>query len=268
MGNARNNSLPECQLGWLHDLLAATRFNNVFESLETSVRDYIPNSMINRLLSTAKKGASWVQNQQTRRISIWIDTLCVPFDSGRRKLAIKAMKSIYSGAVFTVALDAELLSFSGAAPREEILLRILTLSWMRRAWTLQEAIFANTKLRVQLADTLVDLLALLELDIIRRVGIEQHLLLPRFVGWMQKYTKWMEDMSAVSDEVREERAHERRWNFSLATLLQSELVEAFKHTTDLWYLPVDADDKEEKHKRIRSAWETCDGDLPVTKKTN
>lgn len=73
----------------------------------------------------------------------WIDSLCIPMDPTTRTCAIHQMSSTYSNASVTVVLDAVIRKCSIKRPLEEIVVRILSSTWMRRIWTLQEGLLAK-----------------------------------------------------------------------------------------------------------------------------
>jgi hypothetical protein len=79
--------------------------------------------------------------------AIWIDTLCVPVDprhqSSRRK-AISGIVDVFRKARRVVVLDADLQEASiKAGDHLELCIRILCSHWMRRLWTLAEAVISN-----------------------------------------------------------------------------------------------------------------------------
>lgn len=96
----------------------------------------------------------------------WFDTLCIPLSPPNLKMkAIESMKTIYRRANRVIVLDAELLEVRGAPESEEILARITASHWMRRLWTLQEAVlgkivyfqFADESFRVNRINEPIDL---------------------------------------------------------------------------------------------------------------
>ncbi|OJD32180.1 het domain protein [Diplodia corticola] len=97
---------------------------------------------------------------ETRPVDIWIDTLCVPVgeeDKPYRKLAISRMARTYKEASIVVTLDAELLSASCLGSDETTMLRIRYSGWMRRLWTLQEAILPERECLIQFCDGTIPL---------------------------------------------------------------------------------------------------------------
>ena len=107
LGNAEANSLPNCQLIRLGEMLDPF----------------------------AEAG---------RRPLIWLDTLCCPVDSEGKNLALLQMKRTYAKAHKTLILDSALYSYdSQDLSAAELQARILTCGWMRRLWTLQEMALAS-----------------------------------------------------------------------------------------------------------------------------
>ncbi|KAA8577063.1 hypothetical protein MFRU_023g00480 [Monilinia fructicola] len=72
----------------------------------------------------------------------WIDSLCVPSEHAPRKKAIEMMALTYRKAAKVLVLDASIQSCVSKDSPEQKLLRVLVSSWMRRLWTLQEAVLA------------------------------------------------------------------------------------------------------------------------------
>jgi Heterokaryon incompatibility protein (HET) len=115
LGNPQTNTLPRCQLLWLYDRMAALPREE-----ETP----------------AKKNT----------VCFWMDTLCVPLQpESARQQAIRCMRSIYTEAHAVLVLEAELLlSTAVHCTNEERLMRVSCSSWMRRLWTYQEGVLAQT----------------------------------------------------------------------------------------------------------------------------
>jgi hypothetical protein len=108
LGNPGANSLPQCQLLQFRCLLEA--------------------------MSRSAPGP----------LHLWIDTLCVPLKPlEARKKAISQMERVYTGAQTVLVVDKGIQSLSKKIRAYDLVLSILTSSWMRRLWTYQEAAFAN-----------------------------------------------------------------------------------------------------------------------------
>ena len=110
MGNPKENSLPRCQLLRLNQLCA-------------------------------KLGA-----RRLLQPAFWIDTLCIPVASEHkdaRKLAIRRMADTYRQSRRVLVVDADLQQCSKQCSRTELATRVLCCGWMRRLWTLQEALIAE-----------------------------------------------------------------------------------------------------------------------------
>ena len=126
LGNCNEKAIPLCQARRLHELL--------IESSELGVR----NPLTNR----------WLENIPAFPIGrdnlFWLDTLCVPIERRFRRLAITRMGDTYALCHKMLVLDAELerLPYSDRS-YEESLMRVLVSAWMRRVWTLQEAVMAK-----------------------------------------------------------------------------------------------------------------------------
>ena len=109
LGNPFQNSLPRCQLEFLHEI----------------VKEY--NVKLN-------PGAE-------QDMLLWIDTLCCPVEPGKAKnIALASMKKTYLEATRVLVLDTSLRTHcSKTMDPIEACARILSSGWTRRLWTLQEA---------------------------------------------------------------------------------------------------------------------------------
>ncbi|EXJ81203.1 hypothetical protein A1O3_07493 [Capronia epimyces CBS 606.96] len=132
LGNQDSNALPRCQLSRLQKLVDQVSGN--------------------------------------RSTPFWIDTLCIPQSNYRPHLqpyrlrAINEMNHVYRNATAVLVLDSELAATSTTAPIEEQLARLSCSSWLRRLWTLQEAVL-GVKVLLQFVDGAVNLMT----DIIQRL---------------------------------------------------------------------------------------------------
>ena len=113
LGNPKANALPSCQILQLKRLTAQ------------------------------------LVRSSTRRVAqpaFWIDTLCIPVDPAKkefRKLAITKLATTFSHARHVLVLDADLQRSSKWCSRTELATRILCSGWMKRLWTLQEAVMTE-----------------------------------------------------------------------------------------------------------------------------
>lgn len=96
--------------------------------------------------------ASSVKNVESKTISFWIDSLCIPGDRRLRQKAIILMTNVYKSAASVMVLDRTLQKLSTKIRVEELLLRIYTSPWMTRVWTYQEGVLA-AKLYFKMSDT-------------------------------------------------------------------------------------------------------------------
>ena len=112
LGNPTCNALPECQL---------RRLKRIAELVRLRVG-------------------------LTEEPAIWIDTLCIPVSQEHRdirKKAIGTISQIFRKAKQVVVLDADLQQTSTSVNRTELSTRILLCGWMRRLWTLNEAVISG-----------------------------------------------------------------------------------------------------------------------------
>ncbi|KAF4632702.1 hypothetical protein G7Y89_g5424 [Cudoniella acicularis] len=126
-GNPTENSLPLCRIQKLVRLISAT-----YSMPDFDVR--------------IGKG-KWQRLSLPRhdhRVLFWMDTLCVPRSPvDIHKKAINQMRDIYANSERVLVLDAELMASPADCSYEEINMRILCSTWIRRFWTIQEAVLAK-----------------------------------------------------------------------------------------------------------------------------
>ena len=128
LGNANGNSLPLCQLLRLRSIAATLKIQSCQE---------VP--------------------------AIWIDSLLVPTEKGfEKRLALSRLCDYYRRADKVLVLDSDLLQASQACSKEEIMIRILFSTWMRRLWTLEEGILSRENLMFLFCDGTVSMSHLLD----------------------------------------------------------------------------------------------------------
>lgn len=113
LGNPRKSALPLCQVMRLH-------------------------SLVGKL--------SYSINKKPQPLAFWIDTLCIPVDPELkefRKLAISRLDGVFRRARQVLVLDADLQRCSRRGSKMESATRIACSGWMRRLWTLSEAVVAE-----------------------------------------------------------------------------------------------------------------------------
>ncbi|KAK4207380.1 hypothetical protein QBC37DRAFT_96378 [Rhypophila decipiens] len=121
LGNTRGNSLQKCQIARLQ-----------------------------RLISGVEKAVHVANPSQPRpKYHLWIDTLCCPVASlnpDTNGISLMRMKSVYECAAHVLVLDLALSVHEvGPLTAVEALLRVFASSiWMRRLWTLQEGVLAQS----------------------------------------------------------------------------------------------------------------------------
>ena len=124
LGNLAENGLPLCQV---------KRLQSLASNLYNSER---PNHEPRRV-------------HESKDIAMWIGTLCIPIPVGKlyknaRKQAILKLADIYGQADRVLVLDAELQNISPTIMSPlEMEMRMLICSWIRRLWTLQEALLSG-----------------------------------------------------------------------------------------------------------------------------
>ena len=102
----------------------------------------LPSCQILRLKYVSAKSATvWF-----RQPAFWIDTLCIPVApeyKTARKLAIARLAGTFRQARQVLVLDADLQRSSKFCSRTELAIRTMCSGWMRRLWTLQEAVMSE-----------------------------------------------------------------------------------------------------------------------------
>lgn len=269
LGNPKRNSLPLCQIHALYDLLVDMPWDVLYTSLDDAIKEdfladpFWEDKTKERVDRLVKKGASKTRNlvssirdRRGRPISIWIDTLCVPLDKEYRKLAIAGLKTVYSSSLITLVLDSELQRTSGLCSEQENLLRVATSGWMRRAWTFQEGVLANARLKVKFADTMLNLPKLIEPGIDNENGIDFYISEnPRVVSVVEKFVhsvnKWTDDYDLKK---KAEKEAERKKNFSMAEFIEEDTRAFYRDMRMVWSASRDYNDKGDKLRRIVAAW--------------
>lgn len=110
LGNPRENALPSCQVIRLKHLSAALKRSRVRES------------------------------------AFWIDTLCIPVAHEYkmfRKVAIGHLATTFREASHVLVLDADLQRTPKDGSATELATRVMCSGWIRRLWTLQEAVMSS-----------------------------------------------------------------------------------------------------------------------------
>lgn len=142
MGNVKRNTLPLCRVQYLSKA-ARDAWNPIQLFPELSQIESDTLDFGKTIHSFSSMGF------------FWIDTLCVPRTDDLRKLAISRLAQIYKEAVTVLAISADLAGLAPKGPystglscqrrpAEECAAWVLGTAWMRRLWTLQEALLART----------------------------------------------------------------------------------------------------------------------------
>lgn len=275
LGNSQRNSLPMCQLQALYDIAVDRPWDEMFGAVEHQFQELktdpeISEKWFNRVDRLGKKILpathniiDAVRDRRGRPISIWIDTLCVPLDKAFRKIAIAGLKHVYSSAMFTIVLDAELQRTSCICEAEENLMRIAISGWMRRAWTFQEGILANLRLRVRFADGYLDLSTLLgQENKMEDIGMDFHLTQNPKIGKVaQRLIRWADEHGGYEAEIQRRalKAAKRKENYNMSSYIIDEARTFFIYMFNVWMMPIRTDInlrsvKTDKVRRIIAAW--------------
>ncbi|KAK6507949.1 hypothetical protein TWF481_006368 [Arthrobotrys musiformis] len=112
------------------------------DGLGSTTEAGLPTCQIRRISNLVSNVLPKATGEQSK-ISFWMDSLCIPNDPSVRKKAIGMMARTYTEAAAVLVLDSALLSIPSTLPREELAVQILLCGWMKRLWTLQEAVLAK-----------------------------------------------------------------------------------------------------------------------------
>lgn len=102
---------------------------------------------------------------QRGNIPFWLDTLSIPtagtVERELRNTALKNMERVYLNADKVLVIETSLLSVSSRIPDFELVARLAMSAWLRRIWTLQEAVKAK-ELYFQFSDGMLSLQQILQ----------------------------------------------------------------------------------------------------------
>jgi hypothetical protein len=118
LGNFKANEIPACQLG---------RIQTAVDSLYHD--------------------CSIIDDSNVPSMPFWMDTLLIPNDPKLKEIkdaTIINMTQIYKHARAVLVIDSEVATCSLTSDSLSVLYRILLSNWMRRLWTLQEGVFADS----------------------------------------------------------------------------------------------------------------------------
>jgi hypothetical protein len=126
LGNTKENSLPQCQLRRIYDLLTSFCTEQCIEGVQ-------------------------------KRPYLWLDTLCCPVDPEYKLLALAKMPEVYREASQVLVLDSSLTEIDCRHLQPiEVMARVFSSGWIFRLWTLNEANLAS-KLWMQFRDGIIEL---------------------------------------------------------------------------------------------------------------
>lgn len=141
LGNPTTNTLPICQL----------------RKLKRYLDDLREGTSSLGMLNTGRVDA-FIRKRKHMSPRFWMDTLCIPVAPSLKDFrvkSIKQMKDIYQNSYQVLVLDAELQA-AGLTNLIEVFMRISLCGWMRRLWTLQEAVL-GARLHIKFKDGILDL---------------------------------------------------------------------------------------------------------------
>ncbi|XWW93971.1 hypothetical protein V2A60_001910 [Cordyceps javanica] len=116
LGNPRANALPTCQV---------IRMANAVAELNRTMND---------------------SDDPQSEYRIWVDTICCPVELEGKAIALERIADVYKNSAHVLILDSSLTCLNTTtSDLAEMLLRTFSCSaWMRRLWTLQEAILPKS----------------------------------------------------------------------------------------------------------------------------
>lgn len=106
----------------------------------------IPRCRVLELLQGIQQVEKTRKKSSQSNIAIWMDTWCVPVPAHlkeTRKMTIQRLDQIYRDAVNILVVDADIAQMSSKDPMIDLTMAVLCSDWMRRLWTLQEAVLAS-----------------------------------------------------------------------------------------------------------------------------
>ncbi|KAL8826609.1 MAG: hypothetical protein Q9170_007337, partial [Blastenia crenularia] len=162
LGNFRDNTLPQCQLLKLYDLLVELeRFqppepslqmfptgtlrniSNIPDKLSSKFAQLKNSSFFQQSYRRISRDSSDGYSARSRPVTFWMDTLCIPVRPEHKTLRTKAIATMavtYAAASKCLVLDSELSHISmNGLPTTQINAHVLCSGWVRRSWTFQEA---------------------------------------------------------------------------------------------------------------------------------
>ncbi|QIW95311.1 hypothetical protein AMS68_000829 [Peltaster fructicola] len=138
LGNPEANSMPHCQLERLNASMKMIPWTNKCQA-KSLVDDKVWQSDEEITDITPEQ----IKAKAERPLLFWIDTICIPQDMELKMKAVNNMRAIYNRANRVLVFDAGLSNVPGQLCAEEVLTRISLSNWVRRFWTLQEAVLAK-----------------------------------------------------------------------------------------------------------------------------
>lgn len=151
LGNVTSNQLPACRLPFIQRMLWQCNYPmRLYPSIpkEEGVKGYVG------YVGCENELESFIALRYQPIPAFWIDTFGIPReDASSKRSAIRMMSRTYSEAEKVLVLDGRCVGLGAGArspgnhvevrPAEEILSMIITSTWMRRLWTLQEGLLAK-----------------------------------------------------------------------------------------------------------------------------
>ncbi|KAM3522899.1 hypothetical protein NHJ13051_005424 [Beauveria bassiana] len=133
LGNPHSNALPNCQI--------------------VRTANYVAN--LNQAYNNS--------NNPRSEYRVWVDTICCPVELEGKAVALERIADVYRNAAHVLLLDSSLtcLNTETCSLAERLLRTFSCSAWMRRLWTLQEAVLPNN-LCVQFQDKAVAVSALMQ----------------------------------------------------------------------------------------------------------
>ncbi|KAF3903658.1 hypothetical protein AA313_de0206573 [Arthrobotrys entomopaga] len=151
LGNPVANTLPRCQLRRLAYYVNYTMKDGRARGIKGGMEKMFN---LTKHIFSKREGTVWEQDPNFE-ICIWVDTMCVPLQKEYRKLAIQNMNQVYRQARYVMVLDASIARHDFRTD-EELMGRVVLSTWMRRVWTLQEAVLGMEKLAICFKNHVVD----------------------------------------------------------------------------------------------------------------
>jgi hypothetical protein len=148
MGNEDENKLPACQLDKVQSMVTDSYTKRHISTARRYHNDYSEGHSEDGSLEWWD-GDKWDEAlpalpKEEVDVGFWMDTLCVPREKELRRKAILKMRLIYEYAHRVLVFDAAIMTVPFDCDITSKYFRLYQSNYLRRLWTLQEAVLARS----------------------------------------------------------------------------------------------------------------------------